>query len=182
MRAGLFQGQDERGFHLALSPPRPLPSQLEEAPGDGPPHPLLPAVPVTLSPGQSSNVQRPPARPLPPQPRARPPDRGTVAAAGRSVGVGPSRSCPRCPRQPTDPSGRETDLGLGAAGSRGGGRGAEGLRCLRPPLSPRSRPPQPRRRVSGGGPRSGTRAQGGGRRRVLRSSRGRCGGRVRRPF
>lgn len=98
---------------------------------------------------RSPNVPRPAARPLPHQPRAGPPDRGTVAAAGRSVGDGPSRSRPRCPRQRTDPSGRQTDLGLGAAGSQGGGRGAEGLRRLGSPRSLQPRPPQPRRRVSG---------------------------------
>lgn len=57
---------------------------------------------------RSPNVPRPAARPLPPQPLARPPDRGTAAATGRSVGDGPSRSLPRCPRQRTDPL-RETD-------------------------------------------------------------------------
>lgn len=132
-----------------------------------------------LARSRSPNVPRPSARPLPPQPHAEPQDRGTVAAAGRSVGDGPPRSSPRCPHQTTDPSGRQTDLGVGAAGSRGGGCGAEGLRRLGPPRSPEPRQPQPRRRVSGCRLRSGTRAGGwilrpGPRPRVLPASRGRC--------
>lgn len=126
----------------------------------------------------------PAARPLPPQPRAGPQDRGTVAAAGRSVGDGPPRSSPRCPHQTTDPSGRQTGLGVGAAGSRCGGCGAEGLSRLGPPRCSERLQPQPRRRVSGCRPRSGTRAQRrilrhGPLRRVLRSPRGRCCGPVR---
>lgn len=90
-----------------------------------------------LAGSRSPHVPRPAARPLPPQPRAGPPDRGTLAATGRSVGNSPSRSRPRCLRQTTDPSGRQTDLGLGAAGSRGRGRGPEETSApLRAPCEP----------------------------------------------
>lgn len=113
-----------------------------------------------LAGSRSPHVPTTAARPLPPQPRAGPPDRGTLAATGRSVGNSPSRSRPRCPRQTTDPSGRQTDLGLGAAGSRGRGRGPEGLRRLGPPVSPQPCGWQPRRPVSRPLPRSETRTPG----------------------
>ena len=107
-----------------------------------------------------------------------------MAAAARSAGDGPPQSRPRCPCQTRDPSGRQTDLGLRAAPSRCGGRGAEGLRCPGSPSSSEPLPPPPSSWVSRYRPCSAKGARGGisrggisrrGRGHPdLPSSRGRC--------
>lgn len=90
---------------------------------------------------------------------------------------GPPRSRPRCPSQTTDPSGRQTDLGLRVVPYGHGA--AESLSCPGSHRSPEPRPRPRRRQVSGRRPRSvtGVRelvSRRAWRHRSLRSSRGRC--------
>lgn len=190
LRAGPFRGRMSAVFTIKLCPPHPLPSQTGETNKQKntfkPISPLLPGLILLprcagrpLAGSRSPNVQPAAARPLPPQPRAGSPDRGTVAAAARSAGDGPSQSRPRCPCQTRDPSGRQTDLGLRAAPYRCGGRGAEGLRCPGSPSSSEPLPAPPSSWASRCRPCSAKGARGGISRRGrghpgLPSSRGRC--------